>query len=111
MRGEKRGRRLPCAFEAARDYARRWPSAWLRRARAWSARSHMPNEAAVSTHSSSTLAASACPSDGAPSADPYQNRVRAMSGGAAREGLPSGIVTFVFTDIEQSTRLLRHLGP
>ena len=27
-----------------------------------------------------------------------------------REGLPSGLVTFVLTDIEGSTRLLRHLG-
>ena len=30
--------------------------------------------------------------------------------GAMGGGLPSGIVTFVFTDIEQSTRLLRRLG-
>ena len=33
-----------------------------------------------------------------------------MIGGASTEELPSGIVSFVFTDIEQSTRLLRKLG-
>ena len=31
--------------------------------------------------------------------------------GAAAENAPSGIVTFVFTDIEGSTRLFRRLGP
>ena len=31
-------------------------------------------------------------------------------GGAARWDLPAGMVTFVFTDIEGSTRLFRRIG-
>ena len=44
-----------------------------------------------------------------PDLDPPSGQERAGTGGAARR-LPSGTVTFLFTDVEQSTRLLDELG-
>ena len=40
-----------------------------------------------------------------------RNITRAMTRGAQVSKLPGGTVTFVFTDIEGSTRLLNSLGP